>query len=493
MNEITFYPTYTKISNYEKGSNTYIERSLSVWDKATFSYTFEGYRIDEDGNLYIPGGFDKGVIENNFKNHTVRDLRVDYFDIPRKNEGIEMKFKPRDEIQEKSLQFLADSKYDMDAYQKFLSLKTGQGKTFCAVSYISFSKRIPMIFVHNKNLADQWFERILDFTNLEKENVYLISGSRSVDKLYKMSKDERANIKFYIAIHATIDSLYKKDSNFIKDLFDKLDISVKIFDEAHLRWENILNVDFNTNCRSIYLTATEGRSDPAEDRVYKSIFKMAPKFSDNSRKIKEKPKRYHNVVIYKYKSNPDPEFMAAFMSKSARRGFNINFYTEYITTQRFKEFYEPLKKFILKAVYPESMGYIRKTMILVKQVELLERLYEELSNDLFGRNIVIAKKHSKLTKSEREENDVEKADLIITTDSSMGTGSDIKGLEMVISTIPTSSDIVTTQILGRLRYIENMNVYFVDYVDISFDKCKKQLSSRINKVYKKHALTIKEL
>lgn len=83
------------------------------------------------------------MIENNFKNHTVRDLRVDYFDIPRKNEGIEMKFKPRDEIQEKSLQFLADSKYDMDAYQKFLSLKTGQGKTFCAVSYISFSKRIP--------------------------------------------------------------------------------------------------------------------------------------------------------------------------------------------------------------------------------------------------------------------------------------------------------------------------------------------------------------
>ena len=152
-----------------------------------------------------------------------------------------------------------------------------------------------------------------------------------------------------------------------------------------------------------------------------------------------------------------------------------------------------MKNFILKAVYPESSSYIRKTMILVKHVELLEKLYDRLLEDLDGRNITIAKKHSKMSKTDKEIHDLDKADLIITTDSSMGTGSDVKGLEMVISTIPTSSDITTTQILGRLREIESINVYFVDYVDVSLEKCRLQLKSRINKVYKKHALTIKEI
>ena len=132
-------------------------------------------------------------------------------------------------------------------------------------------------------------------------------------------------------------------------------------------------------------------------------------------------------------------------------------------------------------------------MILVKQVNLLDKVYDALKEDLKDRNIVIAKKHSKLTAEEIAENDIDKADLIITTDSSMGTGSDVKYLSMVISTIPTSSDVTTTQVLGRLRDIPNMKVYFVDYVDISFEKSRNQLKNRINKVYKKHAKTIKEL
>ena len=220
---------------------------------------------------------------------------------------------------------------------------------------------------------------------------------------------------------------------------------------------------------------------------------MVPKFSDNSRKIKEKPEKYHNVVIYKYKSNPDQEFMAKFMSKSAKRGFNNVLYANYIAEFRFDHFYQPLKSFILKAVYPERSAFIRKTMILVKQVNLLDKLYDALKKDLKNRNIIIAKKHSKMTVGELAENDIDKADLIITTDSSMGTGSDIKYLSMVISTIPTSSEVSTTQFLGRLRNIPNMQVHFVDYVDVSFEKSRNQLKNRINKVYKKHAKTIKEL
>lgn len=493
MGQVTYYPTYTKISDYTKGDRENIEKSLSVWDRATFSYSFEGYHIDDEENLYIPAGYDKEIIRKNFSTYEFKDLRPNYFDIPLKNEGIEMKFKPRDEIQLKSIQFLMDSRYDVDGYQKFLALKTGQGKTFCAVNYVAASKRIPMIFVHTKNLADQWKERILQFTNLSEDNVYIISGVKSIDKLYNMSDEDRLNIKFYIALHGTIDSISKKDELAISRLFKKLKISVKIFDEAHLRWESILNIDFHTECRSIYLTATDGRSDPIENTVYKRIFKMVPKFSDNSRKIKEKPEKYHNVVIYRYKSNPDQDFVAKFMSKSAKRGFNNVMYTNYIAEDRFDQFYQPLKSFILKAVYPERSAFIRKAMILVKQVNLLDKVYDALKKDLKNRNVTIAKKHSKMTATEIAENDIDKADLIVTTDSSMGTGSDIKDLSMVISTIPTSSEVTTTQILGRLRDIPNTQVYFVDYVDVSFEKSRNQLKNRMNKVYKKHAKTIKEL
>ena len=168
-------------------------------------------------------------------------------------------------------------------------------------------------------------------------------------------------------------------------------------------------------------------------------------------------------------------------------------YTNYIAEDRFDQFYQPLKSFILKAVYPERSAFIRKAMILVKQVNLLDKVYDALKKDLKNRNVTIAKKHSKMTATEIAENDIDKADLIVTTDSSMGTGSDIKDLSMVISTIPTSSEVTTTQILGRLRDIPNTQVYFVDYVDVSFEKSRNQLKNRMNKVYKKHAKTIKEL
>ena len=113
---------------------------------------------------------------------------------------------------------------------------------------------------------------------------------------------------------------------------------------------------------------------------------------------------------------------------------------------------------------------------------------DNLVSDLSELDITIGRYYSGLSDTER--NETMSADIIVTTDASMGTGTDIKGLEAIVSTIPTSSEILTTQMLGRLRRLNNREVFYFDIMDKGFKECTVQLSSRKRKVYDRKAKLI---
>ena len=76
-------------------------------------------------------------------------------------------------------------------------------------------------------------------------------------------------------MHRTMSNYIEDDHELINELFNHLNISYKIYDEAHLEYENINTIDMLTTPPSLYITATPSRSNYLEDRVYKIVLSVS--------------------------------------------------------------------------------------------------------------------------------------------------------------------------------------------------------------------------
>ena len=94
---------------------------------------------------------------------------------------------------------------------------------------------------------------------------------------------------------------------------------------------------------------------------------------------------------------------------------------------------------------------------------------------------IVATVHSKHTKLQNE-NAKKYASIIVTTTSSMGTGSDIENIRSLIIMEPYSSDVTAKQLTGRLRPFPNgEDSYAFELVDTGFES----ILSMVNKRYRK--------
>jgi len=87
---------------------------------------------------------------------------------------------PKNNIQEKSMQYLINN-------NAVLQLKPGMGKTVISIYVLAQLKLKTIILVHRQSLVDQWFERILQFTDLDSSNIGILSSFNYQDVL--ISKD----------------------------------------------------------------------------------------------------------------------------------------------------------------------------------------------------------------------------------------------------------------------------------------------------------------
>ena len=108
-----------------------------------------------------------------------------------------------------------------------------------------------MIIVDTSELALQWKRISFNHTNLKDEDIVIISGEASVTKEIKSQ-----NGKVYIAIHRTLTNMLSNDLNSINNLMNKLGIGVRVFDEAHVNFNNVCMINALSNVEyTIYLTA----------------------------------------------------------------------------------------------------------------------------------------------------------------------------------------------------------------------------------------------
>lgn len=475
MKDIVLYPTKIVITNYQLGDCQKLERSLSVWDPQIFKVVFEGFIYDEEKReLTIPRGFNLQYLEALFCNNNPQiAYNIDYSkkDIvePYNTVRFSLKFPTRDSLQNEATRFLQNT-----GNQKFLSLGTGKGKTYCAIYHIFKSKKVPLTFVDQESIANQWKDRILYFTTIKEEEVYMISGQKSMDKLLSMTDKEIKKYKWYIGIHRTFSNyLENNGTDKLNKFFKKIKLGCRLYDEAHVEYKNIFNMDMVYSCESVYITATPSRSNPNENKVYQNMFseKTIPRFVGNG-------ENYQNVIIFKYNTNPELYQESMMVSKY---GFNVVKWNDYIMNDKIEIFTEALEK-IFNNVYKTNK---HKTVILVKSIDMCNYLYEDFKEYFEDKELTIGKYHSKIKNNDKE---LEK-DVIFTTEKSFGKALDLPGLSVCINTVPCSSETVVTQIMGRLRQIPDKEVFFVDMYDEGFSAQCKQASKRI-RIYKNKAKKI---
>lgn len=140
----------------------------------------------------------------------------------RQNEGdninISHNITPRSETQKLAI------KHMMNNDSAILQLLPGVGKTIISIYMIAERKKKSLILVHRDSLGDQWRDRFLQFTNLDKDDIARISSATFKENLQK---------PIIISTVQTFISLLKRNRKDFLYALNDANIGIFIADEVH--------------------------------------------------------------------------------------------------------------------------------------------------------------------------------------------------------------------------------------------------------------------
>ena len=479
--KVDVFNTSIVISDYEWDSCPTLQNNFKIRIPVTVTYTtydyFGIYYDKENKKLYLPRGIDIWYLES-ILNTTAIIHKNEAYKYDKYND-FRVKKMPRDEVQEQALRFMVGrGEYRATATKSQLSLNlnTGKGKTYVAISTIAILRIKALIIMYSTNLIEQWKNEILDMTNLTNKQVKNISGSINIKRLMNRDSDDGV---IYLITHGTLESYAKTNGwEAVGDFVKHLRVGIKIFDEAHQNFENMLMIDFFTNVyKNYYLTATALRSSTDEDKIYQLSFKNVPRID----LFNEEEDPHTRYTAIKFSSNPS----AIEMSNCKNQyGLDRNKYVDYLVSK--PKFYSILRIMMDIAIKRTNNGgkclmYIGTNAAIQKVYEWMVHNYSWLENDI---GIL-----STLVSSEERKRNTEKR-IMLSTTKSAGTGIDIKGLVLTILLAePFKSGVLARQTLGRTR---DSDTEYIELVDTSFPQCRKYYGFK-KPIFLKYATDCREM
>lgn len=450
------------IRDYSIGDAPQLEKQLSVFDPIRHRYKHKGLMWSEnDKILRIPRGFDLNFLEKVFNTQAVMNYKSDPYD----EVSIQAKVPPKDNIQREAVAFLIGAekyKYTSKYSQQLIQLPPGSGKTYIMTTSLQFIRRRVFIIVPNEKIKKQHILSLLKFTNLTKDDIIDVRSKSVINKIHRRS-DPRW--KVYIACHGTLISHAKRNGwDSITNLFNHCKIGVKIYDEAHLFFENILKIDFHTNtAKTIYMTATFKRSDYNENILFQKCFRNVVTFGLD---LEEKYRRHIMYLGLLYNSKPSIDEQSHVITKM---GFSKIRYCNYQMKQ--DKFFDALDYAI--KYFKRFEGKILVLITTIEGVETVKKFIDDNYDDLS-----VSSFHSKSTGEMKDK--AFEADIICTTPQSAGTGADIPGLRVCIMCESYASTVEAEQVSGRLReYSESDDTYYVELVDVGFPRVNNMWKKRL--------------
>lgn len=469
MGKIVIRNSCIVIEDYDFGDCVQLENNFYVYDPITHRKKIFGmFYYNENRCLYIPRGVDIWKIKQYLGEEVVyKDKPNDYEQI-----DILLRLKPRDNQQKEALRFMVgvnEYETNLDEPQISVNLNTGKGKTYCSIATICYLKAKSIIITASVTLLNQWKKNILDYTNLNSKDIILLD-TQTMNLLLLGKSTKTTKAKLYLCTHATLHSFGATFGwNKLNNVFNLLGIGIKIFDEAHTNYENMLMVDFFTNvAKTYYVTATPERSNFMEDEIFQLSMKNVPGI-DLFDAINDPHTEY---IAIKYNSKPTAQQIS--MCKNAY-GLDRNKYTNYVTKQ--PNFYLMMRivmDFVIKAK-GRSLMYIGTNEGLLRVYKWIGENYPKFLGQI-GIFTSLVPREQKFIEKEKK--------LILSTTKSAGLGEHIEGLKItVVLAEPFKSPVITRQTLGRTR---DKNTIYIELVDLGFKKIRDYYYSKLP-IFNKYA------
>ena len=338
--------------------------------------------------------------------------------------------------------------------------------TYCTGYGVGVLGMKTLIIIHRDNLRTQWYGSLVNMNGYPKQRVFVIDSVN--DAVAIATGEYRPDADIYLVTHMTIHAALQRlgDMEAMSGLTRNLGIGMKVIDEAHLYFRSTLAIDcmFNVK-RNLYLTATDGRSNKSEDAIFRQVFSNTEFYKRAIEMDEKHPSRWVDYItvfidthvkkgLYQYRVAPggrmSPVTYGKFVIKHDKSQTHFKVCAE-----------------ILRQIFEEDRD--AKVLVFLPLIDLcMEGAYffaQKLNyDDSFPMDLNIKTVHSRNSVEENELN--KRADVIVTTVQSLGTGSDIKGVTSIINCTPLVSKINCEQILGRIRYI-NKPCHYYDIVDKS--------------------------
>ncbi len=467
------------INDYHMGDSLGLERNFEQWDPVRHKRELWGIYYDKEAErLYIPAGFEKWKITYNLK---ISDYDIEY--LPNHSyktiSDIRMRYTPRDDRQIEALKFMCGvGEYQNTLSQPCMSvnLPTGAGKTFVSIGTIQNFKVKAIVITDSMSLLSQWNDVILQYTNLSDSDILNINGSDMVNMILAGKSKKADEAKIYLCSHGTLRSF---GDNYgwskIYELFETLGIGIKIFDEAHKNFQNMLMIDYFTNVwKTYYVTATPGRSSFTENRIFQISIGKVPDID-----LWDETDAHTNYVAIKYNSHPDPGVIASCRSKY---GLDRNKYINWLTQN--PNFYK-MVEVVLDMAYKTTIKSGGKVLIYIGTNDGILRVYKYICDnmpqyiDKVGVFTSLVEKSDKLEERDKT--------ILLSTTKSAGAGEDIPNLRMtIVLAEPFKSEILARQTLGRTRAYNSL---YVECVDLGFFYLKKYYQAKLP-IFEKYAKTV---
>lgn len=432
-----------------------------------------GIYNNKEKTLTLPFGFGLEKIESKLYDcgiiYKIKD-KTDIVIQPREvNFYMDEKYTFRNKYQAEAVEFLTSEKL---GHTKMLALSTGIGKTICSV--FGAAKLKEPIFIVSETLSDQWMEKITEYTDCTKNNkgIMILRGTDKINSLLNHPK-EKMKSAFYISTSATLSSYLEKYGTLNK-LYDHLGIGILCFDEYHMNWAQNMRIECDALVSKIWrLTATPSRTNKNENKLFERMLEKVPVYGLQTFTVNN----HSNIRLVDYNTEPSYEEVGSCITP---KGLSAILYWNYIfNDEKRKTYILGMVKMLLDPLIDQYEN--TKILIYLAKLEhidifkgLLESLYEKESKCVDMGNYTTKISNKTLRKRELKNR------IVFTTIGSGGVGLDLENLVAVFSLVPYSSQITSSQMIGRLRFIEDKETYFYDFIDTGFKTMQRQRIQRMS-------------
>lgn len=461
--------SHYEIPDYTLGDAPRLEEHLTLvkliryGNRKFYKREIFSYYDEETSVLYVPRGYDSVMLAQETNRYIVTNLNC--------NTPVQCNYRinvlPLNDFQREAIRFLSGMEefhWTKKHSQLVLSIPTRSGKTYCTVVAGSLLEKKLLIIVKSVDLRNQWKDDIKVYTDLDSE-IKIIDSSNTLDKFAKMSERKRAGHYIYLVTIQTLNSYMSRfGMEKLNEQIKNLGIGIKVYDEAHKEFKNILKLDYALNVwKTFYITATFGRSDYVENKIFERCF---DKVAILKKRDETKRRHTHFIAIAYF------AYVEDFMKGIIFRGTTFNRF-------RYIE-YEIEAKVIL-----EKIEWVISNIVIAKQLEgkILILSSSKSSCDYFYEFICeLLPKYSICVHYDgNKKDDFRDYGIICATPQMLGTGMTIPGLRMIINTEPTSSKINIVQYFGRLaEFAPDKDSYYIELFNKAYDKMMKWYRIRKN-------------